>query len=56
MTDLLSGSYNSSPKECYCFEAAFILEVVIANIVVWKNLLKQTDFGYETQNHQPDKK
>lgn len=27
-------NYNSPPKECYCFEAAFILEDVIANIVV----------------------
>lgn len=56
MTGLLSGSYNSPPNECYCFEAAFIPEDVMASIVVWKNLLKQTNFGDETQNHQPDKK
>lgn len=31
---LLSGSYNSPPNECYCFEAAFIPEDVIASIVV----------------------
>ena len=53
MTDLLSGSYNSPPNKCYCFEA---FKDVIASIVVWKNLLKQTNFGDKTQNHQPDKK
>lgn len=50
LTDLLLGSYNHLPKESYYFEATLISEDVIASVGVWKNLLKQTNFGDETQS------
>lgn len=50
MTDLLLGGYNHPQKQCYCFEVALIFsEDVIASIVLWKNLLKQTDLWDEAQ-------
>lgn len=50
LAGLLLGSYSRLPEESYYFEATLISEDVIASVGVWKNLLKQTSFGDETQS------
>lgn len=54
-TDLFLGCCNHPSKALLLFEA-IISEDVIASIVVVTNLLKQTNFGDETQNHWSDRK